>query len=59
LILFLRRKVCDKDEKSAFTFTKLKSFHENQEFKTMKKQIYKVFRVIYNEFKNSLECDPG
>jgi len=33
---FSKRKVCDKDEKNAFTLIKLEKFNKNQEFKTIK-----------------------
>ena len=32
---FLKRQVCDKDKKNAFTLTKLEKFNKNQEFKTI------------------------
>jgi len=43
--IFLKRKVCDKDEKNAFTLTKLEKFHENQEFKTIKNKSLKFLEL--------------
>jgi len=55
LIIFLKKKVCDKDEKNAYTF----NFSWEPRIQHKEKQISKVPRVIYNEFKNLLERDPG
>jgi len=41
----LKRKVCDKDGKNAFTLTKLEKFHENQEFKTIKNKSLKFLEL--------------
>ena len=37
----------------------LRNFMRIQKLKKMKKQLSKVPIVVYNEFLNALECDPG
>jgi len=56
---FYKRNVCDEDEKNTFTSSKLEKLYGNPTIKENEKQLYKVPRVTYNEFENTLECDLG
>jgi len=38
---------------------KLDKLYENPKIEENEKQLSKVPKVIYNEFLNALECDPG
>ena len=61
VISFLKilRKACDEDEKNASTSSKFEKLHENPNIEENEKQFSNVSKVIYNEFKNTLERDPG
>jgi len=56
---FFKRKVCDEDEKNAFTSSKFEKLHENPNIEENEKQLSKVPKVTYNEFENTSERDPG
>ena len=50
---FYKRNVCDEDEKNAFMSSKLEKLYYKPKIKENEKQLYKVTRVTYNEFKNT------
>jgi len=56
---FFKRNACDANEKNVSTSSKLEKLHDNPKNEENEKQLFKVPRVTYNEFENSLECDPG
>jgi len=37
----------------------LEKIYDKPKIKENEKQLYKVPRVTYNKFENTLECDPG
>jgi len=45
LILFFKEEGFNKDEKNAFTLTKLDKFNKNQEFKTIKNKSLKFSEI--------------
>jgi len=45
--------------KNVSTSSKLEKLHDNPKNEENEKQLSKVPRVAYNEFENTLECDPG
>jgi len=56
---FLKWKVCDEDEKSAYMSYKLEKLYKNPKIEENEQQLSKVLKAIYNEFENDLERDPG
>jgi len=52
---FFKRKACDKDEKNAFTSSKIEKLHENPNIEENEKQLSKVPKVTYNEFENTFK----
>jgi len=56
---FFERKACDEDEENASTSSKLEKLHDNPKIEENEKQLSKAPRVIYNEFENASERDPG
>ena len=45
LILFFKEEGFNKDEKNAFTLTKLEKFNKNQEFKTIKNKSLTILEL--------------
>jgi len=56
---FFKRKTCDEDEKNASMSSKIEKLHDNTNIEENEKQLSKVPKVTYNEFKNTLECNSG
>ena len=50
---FFKQKACDEDEKSTSMSYKLEKLDENPKIEENEKQLYKVLKVIYNEFGNA------
>ena len=57
MILFSRGRLVMKMKKMHLS-SKIEKLHENPNIEENEKQLSKVPKVTYNEFENTLECDP-